>query len=464
MVAPARPSMALEGLSRGIFRSLGLLKSKGKLDEEELREMTRSLRRALQEADFNIRQTKEIVDRMESRLRDEDRRPGLTVQTHAMNILYTELVRILGPPAEFQPRGATLLLVGLYGQGKTTTTAKLAEWYRRKHGLRVSVIEADVHRPGAYAQLSQLLEDTSVQVYGEPEEKDAVTIVRNGLNACASADLVIIDTAGRHQLDDELVEELEHIAALTRATDRWLVIDAQVGQAAGPVAASFHDLAGVTGIVITKLDGTARGGGALSAVAATGAPIVHIGVGERVQDLEKFESDRFISRLLGMGDIQGLIDLAPEDLDQEEAMRLTQRLMSGRFTLNDMYKQMEMMSKVGTIDKLISFLPGSMLGGMGAMSKSQKEAMQSNLDRYRTIMDSMTAWEKNEPAKIKVERIRRIARGSGVREKDVRELIGQWNRSRKMMKGMGGNRKLNKQMRKMMKEGDMDMDPSSFGM
>jgi len=456
--------MALEGLSRGIFRSLGLLKSKGKLDEEELREMTRSLRRALQEADFNIRQTKEIVDRMESRLRDEDRRPGLTVQTHAMNILYTELVRILGPPAEFQPRGATLLLVGLYGQGKTTTTAKLAEWYRRKHGLRVSVIEADVHRPGAYAQLSQLLEDTTVQVYGEPEEKDAVTIVRNGLKACASADLVIIDTAGRHQLDDELVEELEHIAALTRATDRWLVIDAQVGQAAGPVAASFHDLAGVTGIVITKLDGTARGGGALSAVAATGAPIVHIGVGERVQDLEKFESDRFISRLLGMGDIQGLIDLAPEDLDQEEAMRLTQRLMSGRFTLNDMYKQMEMMSKVGTIDKLISFLPGSMLGGMGAMSKSQKEAMQANLDRYRTIMDSMTAWEKNEPAKIKVERIRRIARGSGVREKDVRELIGQWNRSRKMMKGMGGNRKLNKQMRKMMKDGDMDIDPSSFGM
>ena len=456
--------MALEGLSRGIFRSLGLLKNKRKLDEEELREMTRSLRRALQEADFNIRQTKEIVDRLETRMREEEPRPGLTMQTHAMNILYTELVRILGPAATFQPRGATLLLVGLYGQGKTTTTAKLAEWYRKKHGLRVAVIEADVHRPGAYAQLSQLLEDTTVQVYGEPENKDAVSIVRNGLQACTSADLVIVDTAGRHQLDEELVEELERIAGLTRATDRWLVIDAQVGQAAGPVAASFHSLAGVTGIVITELDGTARGGGALSAVAATGAPIVHIGVGERIQDLEKFESDRFISRLLGMGDIQGLIDLAPEDMDQEEAMRLTQRLMSGRFTLNDMYKQMEMMSKVGTIDKLMSFLPGSMLGGMGAMSKSQKEAMQGNLDRYRTIMDSMTAWEKNEPAKIKADRIKRIARGSGVREKDVRELIGQWNRSRKMMKGMGGNRKLNKQMRKMMKDGDMDIDPSSFGM
>ena len=456
--------MALEGLSRGIFRSLGFLKNRRKLDEDELREMTRSLRRALQEADFNVRQTKEIVERLETRLKEEEPRPGLTLQTHAMNILYTELVRILGPAHQFQPRGSTLLLVGLYGQGKTTTTAKLAEWYRKKHGLRVAVIEADVHRPGAYAQLSQLLEDTTIHVYGEPDNKDAAQIVRNGLAECSAADLVIVDTAGRHQLDQELVEELENIASLTRATERWLVIDAQVGQAAGPVAASFHQLAGVTGIVVTKLDGTARGGGALSAVAATGAPIVHIGVGEKIAALEKFESDRFISRLLGMGDIQGLIDLAPEDLDEEEAMRLTQRMMSGRFTLNDMYKQMEMMSKVGTIDKLMSFLPGNMLGGLGGMSKSQKHAMQANLDRYRTIMDSMTAWEKNEPAKIKADRIKRIARGSGVREKDVRELIGQWNRSRKMMKGMGGNRKLNKQMRKMMKDGDMDIDPSSFGM
>ncbi len=456
--------MALEGLSRGIFRSLGLLRSKRRLNEEELKEMTKSLRRALQEADFNVRQTKEIVDRLEERMREEEPRPGINLQTHAMNILYLELVRILGSNHEFQPRGATLLLVGLYGQGKTTTTAKLAEWYRKKHGLRVAVIEADVHRPGAYAQLSQLLEDSSVTVYGEPDEKDAATIVRNGLAACSAADLVIVDTAGRHQLDDELVEELERIASITRATERWLVIDAQVGQAAGPVAASFHDLAGVTGIVVTKLDGTARGGGALSAVAATGAPLVHIGVGEKVSDLEKFEADRFISRLLGMGDIRGLIDLAPEDLDEEEAMRLTQRLMSGRFTLNDMYKQMEMMAKVGTIDKLMSFLPGNMFGGLGGMSKSQKEAMQGNLDRYRTIMDSMTAWEKNEPAKIKADRIQRIARGSGVKEKDVRELIAQWKRSRKMMKGMGGNRKLNKQMRKMMKDGEMDMDPSSFGM
>ena len=225
--------MALEGLSKGIFRSIGLLKSKRKLDEEELREMTRSLRRSLQEADFNVRQTKEIVEKMESRIRDEELRPGVTLQTHAMNILYTELVRLLGSKHEFQPHGATLLLVGLYGQGKTTTTAKLAEWYRKKHGLRVGVIEADVHRPGAYEQLCQLLEDSTVVVYGEPKTKDAPTIVRNGLKQLASCDLVIVDTAGRHQLDTELVEELEQISALTNATERWLVIDAQVGQAAG---------------------------------------------------------------------------------------------------------------------------------------------------------------------------------------------------------------------------------------
>ena len=194
----------------------------------------------------------------------------------------------------------------------------------------------------------------------------------------------------------------------------------------------------------------------LSAVAATAAPIVHIGVGEKVEDLERFESDRFISRLLGMGDIQGLIDLAPEDFDEDEAMRLTQALMSGRFTLNDMYQQMEMMSKVGTLDKLLSFLPMGMFGGMGQMSKAQKEAMQRNLERYRVIMDSMTTNEKDDPQSIKAERVRRIARGAGAREKEVRELIGQWNRSRKMMKGISGNRKLSKQMKQMMAGDGMD--------
>ena len=452
--------MALEGLRSGIFAALAKLKGRAKLDEAELADMIRSLRRALQEADFNVRQTKEITERVEEKMRTEERRPGLAIQTQALNILYTELVRLLGPAKEIRPYAQTILLVGLYGQGKTTTTAKMAEWYRRRHNVKVAVIEADVHRPGAYAQLQQLLEDSNIQVYGEPDEKDATTIVRNGLAEVGGADVVIVDTAGRHQLDKELVFELEKIATLCNATERFLVIDAQVGQAAGPIAASFHDLVGVSGVIVTKLDGTARGGGALSAVAATGAPIVYIGVGEKVADLEKFESDGFISRLLGMGDIRGLIDLAPSDLDEEEAMRITERMMSGRFTLNDMYAQMEMMSKVGTVDKLMSFLPTGMLG-MGNMSKAQKEETQRNLDLFRVIMDSMTADEKNEPNSLKVDRIRRIARGSGVTEKDVRRLIAQWKRSKKMMKGMTGNRQMSKQMKQMMK--GMDADEFDMG-
>ena len=450
--------MALEGLKAGIFGAIGRLKGKRKLDEAEMKELSKSIRRALLEADFNVRQSKEITARLEERMIEEEPLPGINLQTHAMNIIYTELVRLLGPPREIRPHNQTILMVGLYGQGKTTTTAKLAEWWRRRHGVKVAVIEADVQRPGAYEQLKQLLADSSVEVYGEPGNKNAEEIVRNGLAKVGNADVVIVDTAGRDRLDDELQAELERIHKVANATERFLVIDAQVGQAAGPVAAGFHDLVGVSGVIVSKLDGTARGGGALSAVATTGAPIVFIGEGEKVADLEKFESDRFISRLLGMGDIRGLIDIAPESLDQEEAMRLTERMMSGRVTLNDMYKQMEMMSKIGTIDKIVSHLPSSFFGGLGAMDRKQKEEMQGNLERFRVIMDSMTEEEKNEPHILKAERIRRIARGSGVKEKNVRELLAQWNRSRKMMKGIKGNRKLRRQMKGMMSDmDDMDM-------
>ena len=446
--------MALEGLRRGIQGALSRLRGKRSIDEEELRGMVKDLRRALLAADFNVRQTKEITDRLELRMRDDEPRPGLTLQTHAMNIIYAELVRLLGSPREILPFNQRILMVGLYGQGKTTTTAKIAAWWKRKHKLEIGVIEADVHRPGAYAQLKQLLEDHDIEVYGDPNNPDAASIVRDGMQHMSNKDVVIIDTAGRDQLDEDLQEELKQIADIVQATESLLVIDAQVGQAAGPVAAKFHELVGVTGVIVTKLDGTARGGGALSAVAATGSPIVFIGEGEHVENLEQFEGDRFISRLLGMGDIKGLIDLAPGDLDQEEALRLTERLMSGRFSINDMSQQMEMMSKIGTVDRILSHLPSGMFGGIGAMGKAQKEQMQSNLERFRVIMDSMTSKEKDEPTILKAERIRRIARGSGVKEKDVRELIAQWNKSKKMMKGIRGNRQLRKQMKSMM--GDMD--------
>ncbi len=449
--------MALDGLKRRITGSVGLLKGKRKVDEETAKDLSRSLRKALLEADFNVRQSKELTERIERRMLEEEPLPGVKLETHAMNLIYTELVRLLGHPREILPHNQTILMVGLYGQGKTTTTAKLADWWRRRHGVKVAVIEADVHRPGAFEQLQQLLEGTNVDVYGEPEEQDAAKIVRNGIIEIGNADVVIIDTAGRDSLDESLREELVEIAEIANATERFLVIDAQVGQAAGPVAETFHGLVGVTGTIVTKLDGTARGGGALSAVSATGAPIIFIGEGEKVQDLEKFESDRFISRLLGLGDIKGLIDLAPGDLDQEEAARLAQRLMSGRFTLTDMYSQMEMMSKIGSVEKMLSHLPDAMFGGMGNMSTAQKRQMQGNLEKYRVIMDSMTQGEKDEPIVLKSSRIRRIARGSGVEEKDVKDLLAQWNRSRKMMRGMKGDRSFRRKMKSMMDVDDIDL-------
>ncbi|MEC8874693.1 MAG: signal recognition particle receptor subunit alpha [Candidatus Thermoplasmatota archaeon] len=450
--------MALDGLKRRILGSVGLLKGKRKIDEETIKELSRSLRKALLEADFNVRQSKELTERIERRMIEEEPRPGVKLETHAMNLIYSELVRILGAPKVIKPHNQTVLMVGLYGQGKTTTTAKLAEWWRKNHSAKVAVIEADVHRPGAFQQISQMLEGTGVEVYGEPEANDAAVVVRNGLGKVGTADVVIIDTAGRDSLDGDLKDELIEIAEIANASERFLVIDAQVGQAAGPMATTFHELVGVTGTIVTKLDGTARGGGALSAVATTGAPIVFVGEGERIGDLEKFESDRFISRLLGMGDIRGLIDLAPDDLDEQEAMRLAQRLMSGRFTLTDMYAQMEMMSKIGTLDKVMSHLPDSMFGGMGNMSVSQKRHMQSNLVKYRVVMDSMTQEEKDDPLLLKSKRIRRIARGSGCDEKDVKDLLSQWNRSKKMMRGMRGDRKLRRQMQSMMDfDGDLGL-------
>ena len=442
--------VALEGFKRRVLGSIGLLKGKRKVDEETVKDLSKSLRRALLEADFNVRQAKELTERIERRLVEEEPRPGIRLETHAMNLVYSELVRILGAPRTIRPHNQTVLMVGLYGQGKTTSTAKLAEWWRKNHSAKVAVIEADVHRPGAFQQLSQILDGTGIEVYGEPEESEAAKIVRNGLRKVGTADVVIIDTAGRDSLDGELKEELLEIAEIANASERFLVIDAQVGQAAGPMAATFHELVGVTGTIVTKLDGTARGGGALSAVSTTGAPIVFVGEGEKVGDFEKFESDRFISRLLGMGDIKGLIDLAPDDIDEQEAMRLTQRLMSGRFTLTDMYAQMEMMSKIGTLDKVLSHLPDTMFGGMGNMSMSQKRQMQANLEKFRVIMDSMTQEEKDEPLLLKSSRIRRIAHGSGCSEKDVKELLAQWNRSKKMMRGIRGDRKMRRQMQSMM--------------
>jgi signal recognition particle subunit SRP54 len=265
--------------------------------------------------------------------------------------------------------------------------------------------------------------------------------------------VIIIDTSGRHALEDDLIQEIKDVANLARSDERILVLDAATGQQAGPQAKAFHDAVGVTSVILTKMDGTAKGGGALSAVAQTKASIVFIGTGEHLEDIEPFEPARFISRLLGMGDIQTLLEKAQESMTEEEALETTKKIMSGRFTLREMYDQMEMLTKMGPIKKIVSMLPGM----PGLTDKIDVEESQQRLWKFKVIMDSMTEEEMEDPRIIKSTRILRIARGSGVDPKDVRELLRQYNISKKAVKGFLGNRKLRRQLLKQFQAGGLEV-------
>jgi signal recognition particle subunit SRP54 len=258
-------------------------------------------------------------------------------------------------------------------------------------------------------------------------------------------DVIIIDTSGRHALEGDLIQEIKDVAAAAKPSERILVLDASVGQQAGPQAQAFHDAVGVTSVIVTKMDGTAKGGGALTAVSRTQAPIVFIGVGEHLEDLDPFIPSRFISRLLGMGDIETLLEMTKAGVSEDEALETTKKIMSGRFTLREMYDQMEMLTNVGPLQKIMSLLPG--LPG-NVQDKVNVEEMQERLYKYRIIMDSMTDAEMDEPKIIKSSRINRIAKGSGVEAKEVRQLLQQYNNSKKAVKGFMGNRKLRKQLMK----------------
>jgi signal recognition particle subunit SRP54 len=292
--------------------------------------------------------------------------------------------------------------------------------------------------------LKQIGDKLGIPVYGIRDAKDATKIVSEGLREFSGTDVIIIDTSGRHALEDDLIEEIKDVAKIARSDERILVLDASTGQQAGPQAKAFHDAVGVTSVILTKMDGTAKGGGALSAVAQTKAPIVFIGTGEHLEDLDPFEPARFISRLLGMGDVQSLLEQAQESMTEEEALETTKKIMAGRFTLKEMYDQMEMLTKMGPLKKLVSMLPGM----PGLTDKIDVEESQQRLWKYRVIMDSMTEAEMEDPRIIKSTRILRIAKGSGVDPKDVRELLRQYNVSKRAVKGFLGNRKLRRQLLK----------------
>lgn len=332
----------------------------------------------------------------------------------------------------------------------TTTCGKLAKYFKKK-GLRPALIAGDIHRPAAYEQLKQIAKKVEVPFYGDKNEKDAVKVVKDGLNKLKrTSDVLIVDTSGRHKLEDDLINEMKEIFKTTKPDEKLLIIDAATGQQAGPQAKAFNDAIDITGIVLTKLDGTAKGGGALSAAAEVGAPIVFIGTGEHAGDFESFDPAGFISRLLGMGDIKSLLEKAEESLKGKDAEKTARRIMSGKFTLHDMYDQMDMLSGMGPLSKIAEMLPG---GFSGRLKDVDMNTTQNKLQRFRVIMDSMTDKEMNDPNIVRSSRIKRIAKGAGVENKDVKELLKYYNMTKRMMKGFSGNRKLKKNLMKQLQFG-----------
>ena len=444
--------MVLDDLSNSLKGTLKKIANAVHVDSKLIKDVVRDIQRALLQADVNVKLVLELSKKIEKRALKEKPKAGMSAREHVIHIVYEELVNILGDHRELPAKKQIIMMVGLYGQGKTTTCGKIATYFKKK-GLRPALIAGDVHRPAAYEQLKQIAEQVKVPYYGDKKEKNAVKVVKDGLNKLkGSNDVIIVDTSGRHKLEDDLIDEMKQIFKATKPNEKLLVIDAAVGQQAGPQAKAFNEAVDITGIVLTKLDGTAKGGGALSAAAEVGAPIVFIGTGEHSKDFEKFDPAGFISRILGMGDIKALLEKAQESLKGKDAEKTASRIISGKFTLHDMYDQMDMLSGMGSLSKVAEMLPGG-FPGKGKIKDEDMDKKENKLQKFKVIMDSMTDEEKSDPSIIRASRIKRIARGAGVENKNVKELLKYYNVMKRTMKGISGNRKMRKNLMKQLNFG-----------
>jgi signal recognition particle subunit SRP54 len=435
--------MVLDNLGDSLKRTLRKIANAVYVDAKLIKEVVRDIQRALLQADVNVRLVLELSKKIERRALEEKPPAGMSNREHVIRIVYDELVNILGKSRELPIKKQIIMMVGLYGQGKTTSCGKLASYFKKK-GLRPVLIAGDVHRPAAYEQLKQIAEKVEVPFYGNKEEKKAVNVVKEGLNRFKrTSDVIIVDTSGRHKLEDDLILEMKEIFKATKPDEKLLVMDATMGQEAGPQARAFNEAIGITGIILTKLDGTAKGGGALSASAEVGAPIVFVGTGEHMLDFERFDPQGFISRLLGMGDIKSLLERAELSLKEKEAEKTARRLLSGKFDLNDMYGQMNMLAGMGPLSKIAEMLP---FGLSDKLKDVDMKETQDRLRRFKVIIDSMTKEERENPDIIKSSRVRRIARGAGVESKNVKELLKYYNTMKRLMKSFSSDRRMQKKL------------------
>jgi signal recognition particle subunit SRP54 len=449
--------MVLDDLGTSLRSSLDKLQGKSRLSESDVEEIVKEIQRSLLSADVDVSLVMELSDSIKSRALEEEPPGGTTAKDHVLKIVYEEMVELVGDSTQLPLENQTILLAGLQGSGKTTSAAKMAWWFSKK-GLRPAVVQTDTFRPGAYDQAKQMCERAEVDFYGNPDNDDPVDIARTGLEETADADVHIVDTAGRHALEDDLIAEIEEIESVVDPDRSLLVLDAAIGQGAKEQARQFEESIGIEGVVITKLDGTAKGGGALTAVNETDSSIAFLGTGETVQDIERFEPSGFISRLLGMGDLKQLterVERAMEETGAEDDDWDPEDLMDGEFTLHDMRKQMNAMNKMGPLDQVMDMIPG--LGG-GMMDELPDDAMdvtQDRMRRFERIMDSMTEEELENPRVVGQSRTRRIARGSGTDEETVQQLLEQHSMMEQTIsqfQGMGDG-DMQRMMKKMGGEG-----------
>lgn len=431
-----------ETLSDRLQNAIKNIKGYGKITEENIDSMVREVRLALLEADVNYKVVKEFTSAVREKALGEEVKKSLTPGEMFVGIIRDSLVELLGgvnTPLNLNGNPACLMLVGLQGSGKTTTIGKLANLLRKKHNKKPLLVACDIYRPAAIEQLKQIGKELNIPVYSE-DSKDAVSIAKNGVCYAKENgyDYVLIDTAGRLHIDDNLMDELQSIKNIVKPEETLLVIDSMMGQDAINVVTGFNSKIDLTGVILTKLDGDTRGGVALSVRHLTNVPIKFIGDSEKMDGISYFYPDRMASRILGMGDILSIVDKANEAIDEKEAEKSLKKMQKGKFDLEDFLSQMKQIKKLGPLENLLKLIPGASKMGLNNVNINPKD-----LAHIEAIILSMTPYERKHPEILKASRKERIAKGSGRNVMEVNRLLTQFEQSKKMMKMLSnGNMKL----------------------
>ncbi|MEK6940475.1 MAG: signal recognition particle receptor subunit alpha [Nanoarchaeota archaeon] len=430
--------MVLDKLGLSLKNTLKKIASSLFIDEKVINELVKDIQKALLQSDVNVQLVFNLTNKIKSRAIKEETPKNLEKKEHLINIVYEELVNFLGEEKNEivieKKHPYKIMLVGLFGAGKTSSAGKIAKYYQQR-GYKTATMALDVHRPAAIDQLEQLSQKINVTCFSDRLEKDVTKIYKKFENEIKDYDLIILDTAGRDAFSHDLITEIKAINKTAKPDQNLLVINADTGQTAEKQAKAFHEAIGLTGVIVTKLDGTARGGGALTACAASGARIRFIGTGEKLEDIELFNPKGFVGRLLGMGDIEELLEKATRAIKQEDAEELGRRLLKGEFNFLDLYEQMQAMKKMGPLNKIVELVPG--MSGMN-IPREMLDVQDVELQKWKYQMQSMTKEELENPDILTSNRIERIARGSGLTSGDVRNLIKQYRNSKKLAKMIKG--------------------------